>query len=176
MQGWPCPWDFKTKSAHTTISPDASGPLNPNISYWGWSPPGEKDSLDLGAADCVRGLAISDFVRDLMASRGARGCTTPDVCGWTGEDLVPRRPVPGFDPVTCCGILSRPRKIENGNGGVRIALLTCTHSVGVMSPSLLRPTNSRHLFTTSPIVGRSLGLCCQQLSRSFHISCVSPTA
>ena len=42
--------------------------------------------------------------------------------------------------------------------------------------SLLWSTNFCHLFTTSSMVGRFLGSCCQQRSRSFHISPVSPTS
>lgn len=43
-------------------------------------------------------------------------------------------------------------------------------------PSFSRSTNFRHFLTTSSIVGRFLGSCCQQVSRSFHISVVRPTA
>ena len=46
----------------------------------------------------------------------------------------------------------------------------------MLFPSLLRPTNFCHLLTTSSIVGRLSGSCCQHLWRSFHISSVSPTA
>ena len=54
-------------------------------------------------------------------------------------------------------------------------LANCTYSVNTSpSPSPSWSTNLCHLITTSSIVGRLLGSCCQQLSRNFHISLVSP--
>jgi len=58
---------------------------------------------------------------------------------------------------------------------VWIARANFTHSVGI-PPLLLSSTNFPHFLTTSSIVGRFLGSVCQQLSMSFHISLVSPTA
>jgi len=90
-------------------------------------------------------------------------------------DLSPR-------PLSRCESCPRwwaPRSItgvENGTeDGIRITRVICTHLLTpLLSP--LFSTNFSHLLTTSSIVGRFLGFCCQQLSRRFHISAVSPTA
>ena len=67
-------------------------------------------------------------------------------------------------------------EVKNGTEDeIRTTRVICTHSIKPLSP-LLFSTNFCHLLTTSSIVGRFLGLCCQQLSKSFHISSVSPTA
>ena len=42
--------------------------------------------------------------------------------------------------------------------------------------SSLPPTNFRHILTTSSIAGLLLGSSCQHVSRSFHISHVSPNS
>ena len=94
---------------------------------------------------------------------------------WRLEGLSPR-------PLSRCESCPRwwaPRSIievENGSeDGVRIIRVICTHLITpLLSP--LFSTNFSHLLTTSSMVGRLLGFCCQQLSRRFHISSVSPTA
>ena len=67
-------------------------------------------------------------------------------------------------------------EVENGTEDeVRIRSVISTHPL-TPSVSSLFPRNFCHLLTTSSILGRFLGFCCQQLSRSLHISPVSPNA
>ena len=72
------------------------------------------------------------------------------------------------------GSLGRPQKVKNWSSDkILITRIICTHSA-VMLSSSLRPTNFRHITTTSSIAGLFLGSSCQHVSRSFHISYVSP--
>ena len=63
---------------------------------------------------------------------------------------------------------------DRGEDTVRIVGVICTHSKAPsLSPLSINPC---HFLTTSFIPGRLLGFCCQQLSRSIHMSLVSPTS
>ena len=73
-----------------------------------------------------------------------------------------------------CGFPSQPSTLRVGaEDSVRIARVICTHPIAPLPPSF--STDSRHLLTTSLILGRPLGFYCQQFSRRVHMSLVNRT-
>ena len=97
---------------------------------------------------------------------------------WRTNSLNPR-PLSASPRRGSCPRWKIPRPITEVKNGtedeIRVTRVIFTHLVASLVSSLF-PTNFCHLLTTSSMLGRFLGFCCQQFSRSFHISLVSPTA